>query len=138
MSWFVRTKDEAETAGAWLETGLKLVAIIAALTGAGTGVYAAWFRPETKAREAYVVTSVAVEEMKTTIGKIAEGHDTLDRHVAIELAKINQRLDDFEKMARRRYAYEPSAAGTVVVEERAAPLNIRQQQSMPAAAKVFE
>jgi len=34
MNWFTRTKDEAETASAWFETALKLVALLAALVGA--------------------------------------------------------------------------------------------------------
>lgn len=152
MNWFTSTKDEAETASAWFETVLKLLALIAALAGAGSGIYAAWFKPETKAREAYTITSGAVESLAKDLEKVnaaltksVEAHNALDKSVAVELAKIGQRLEAIEKATGRR--------ATVVVEEKMVPVIVNKiepdrpkdspvkreglQMQMPAPADVF-
>lgn len=154
MNWFTSTKDEAETASAWFETALKLIALVVALAGAASGIYAAWFKPETKAREAYTITSGAVESLAKDLEKVnkaleksIEAHNALDKAVSVDLAKINQRLDDFEKFTKHR----PQA--TVVVEEKTAPAVVHKiepdrpkdspvkreglQMQMPAPADVF-
>ena len=151
MSWFTSTKDEAETASAWFETALKLVALIIALAGAGSGIYAAWFKPETKAREAYTLTSDAVESLAKDVAKIdealrksVEAHNALDKAVSVDLAKVNQRLDDMVAGRRARGTVVVDTAPAVVVPkiepDRPRDSAIKRegmQMQMPAAAEVF-
>ena len=151
MSWFTRTRDEAETASAWFETALKLIALVVALAGAGSGIYAAWFKPETKAREAYTITSGAVESLAKDLEKVnaaltknVEAQNALDKTMAVELAKVNQRLDDLVAGRRTRSTVVIDTVPAVVVPkiepDRPQDSPVKReglQMQMPAAADVF-
>ena len=145
---FFRTKDpRPEQAIKWSEAAKKWATVIGALAAALSGVYAAWFKPEVRAREGYEITAAAVEVLSRDVSNISESlndmiqaHNHLDKNLSVELAKVVQRLDDFEDMAKRRYAYE--AKPTVVIERRSAPMDhpppVDENIQMPTAFEVFK
>jgi hypothetical protein len=161
---FCRTAEpEPEQAIKWSEAAKKWVAVIGALIAALSGVYAAWLKPETRARESYEITSQAVEALSQDVTKLVaavnelkdlpEAHNALDKYVAVELAKVTQRLDDMQRVETTAVsepefvapvAVRPEVLNIVVEDDfkdiKARPSPKRganMQVQMPAAKVVF-
>jgi hypothetical protein len=86
----------------------KWTAVLGALAAAVSGVYGAWFRPESGAKQSYELMSQAIEELSADVDKLHKSDTTMDKTMAVELARMGQRLDDMQALLEAKLAYEPA------------------------------
>jgi hypothetical protein len=87
----------------------KWTAVLGALAAAVSGVYGAWFRPESGAKQSYELMSQAIEELSADVDKLHKSDTVMDKTMAVELARMGQRLNDMQKLLELKLAYEPRA-----------------------------
>jgi hypothetical protein len=104
-----QTKDEV------LKSIKKWAAVIGALAALVSGVYGAWFKPEAKAKDSYELVAKAVELVSADLARVNErintlsrADTTLDKNMAVELARMGQRLDDMQGLLELKFAYKPA------------------------------
>lgn len=136
---FLRRAKTAEAAvrdiEAMIAGGKRLAAGAAAAGVAFSGVYGAWFRPESEARAAYEVTGAGIEllsadvdDLDDWLGELTAAHNDLDRNTAIELVLLGKRLEQLEAELRDHHrGYQPSAPVAVADSE----LSMTAQVAIP-------
>lgn len=100
-------KVTAQTRDEVLKAIKKWAAVLGALAAAVSGVYGAWFRPETGAKQSYELLSQAVETLSSDVARLSASDATMDKNMAVELARMGQRLDDMQAILEAKLAYEP-------------------------------
>ena len=137
---FVRVivkKATAQTKDNVLQSIKKWAAVIGALTAAVSGVYGAWFRPESKAKDSYELVAKAVELMSRDLdavnermGQLSRADTQMDKNMAVELARMGQRLDDVQGLLEARFAYKPP-----VIEDDLKPMAVIVSEPMHVAGE---
>lgn len=127
---FFRRHDPEPKIG-WLEAAKKWATIIGAILAAISGFYGAWFKPETGAKNAYQVTSKAIDDLRAQVTE-------QDKACAINAAVSTQRLDAIEKELTRRLAYRPKAAAKASASQSMEMMVDDMAVQMPAAEDVFK
>jgi len=146
---FLKTKSPEE-AGSWLDVAKKLGTTIIGLIIAASGIYGAWLRPETKARDGYELTSKAVELLSQDLNELAKVGDEARTQTRVDLAVLTQRLDDVcerldRRAGRKATGHVTMAEPTVVMPEEQTQIRVQEHlierrgktMTMPAAREVF-
>jgi hypothetical protein len=136
---------EAKAAGAWIETTKKLGTVLGLIAAGISGFYGAWFKPEDKAQAAYEVTSEGIEALSRDVHRLTimttqanSAMIGMDKMVAVELAKLTQRLDYMESELEDRLSYEPAEiVDTVEAAAMSAPSPTMTHYPEPAPSDVM-
>lgn len=107
----MRSRDPNKDFNVALENVKKFGGIVAAAIAGVSGIYGAWFRPETKARSSYEVLSEAVETVShdvdgvdKRVSQLADAHNALDRQSSIEIALLKKHIEALEAELHREHA----------------------------------
>lgn len=108
-------KVTAQTQENVLKAIKKWAAVLGALAAAVSGVYGAWFRPESKAKQSYELMAEAIEALSSDVARLSASDTDMDKNMAVELARLNQRLDDMQELLKTKLEYKPAPVKAPVV-----------------------
>lgn len=100
-----RSRNPNADFSAALDNVKKFGAVIAACLAGASGIYGAWLKPETKARDSYELLSEAVQTVDKRVAVLVEAHNALDKHSAVEIELLRARVTALESELVRRGGY---------------------------------